>query len=545
MPLSSHPRTLSRLIVLTLLATATIFGISLPASASPYGSISGTVTGPDGLPANGIDVRVVHQDASGAWMGVAFDSTDSHGRFQLWAPPGTQRLALEPHAEESVYLPTYYPNAESIEAAADIVVTSDSSHDVAVELRAGPRADLGGTVRGTDGAPLSEVQVQVWTNRGSTEAPLWVNRFLVATDGAGEFREVIKPGTYRLSYRKAGYQESFPSSATDVTSAPDVTVENGDTARFDAVLTKQNLIRGKVLAFGRKVAVPGTRVDFYRNIGTTADPLWSREASATPDWTSGTYAKHLTPGDYLVRAVDPLNEYLDEYYGMAMAARAARVVTLAPESTVPDITIQLTERRAIPLGSRKPPEVSGTALLGQTLTASAGVWSETPATVTYRWLSDGVPIPGATESSYVLRAADVGHTFSVRVDAYRTGRYPARQTSSASAVVLKSQVVTTPTPPVRPAVTPRLRSTTTVRARSRGNRTTITVTVKAGSRVTGTIRVLRAGKPLTTLTLRAGKASLTLRAPRRGRTQYTVVYLGSKTLLPSSGTARARTVRIR
>ncbi|HLY50430.1 MAG TPA: hypothetical protein VKR21_14660 [Solirubrobacteraceae bacterium] len=71
-----------------------------------------------------------------------------------------------------------------------------------------------------------------------------------------------------------------------------------------------------------------------------------------------------------------------------------------------------------------PPAVSGSAVLGGTLTASNGEWSGMPApTFTYQWEdcdSSGAncsPIPGATSSSYVLASSDVGSTVEVLVSA--------------------------------------------------------------------------------------------------------------------------------
>ena len=78
----------------------------------------------------------------------------------------------------------------------------------------------------------------------------------------------------------------------------------------------------------------------------------------------------------------------------------------------------------VPSNNGALPSIAGSALVGQTLTASPGGWSGTPApTFTYVWQqcsSSGggcSPIAGATASSFVLRAADAGHTLVVSVTA--------------------------------------------------------------------------------------------------------------------------------
>jgi hypothetical protein len=62
---------------------------------------------------------------------------------------------------------------------------------------------------------------------------------------------------------------------------------------------------------------------------------------------------------------------------------------------------------------------------GQTLTTSNGTWnlpgvtegSPNPTSFTYRWFKDGVAIGGATSSTYVVQAGDVGHNITSGVKA--------------------------------------------------------------------------------------------------------------------------------
>jgi hypothetical protein len=63
------------------------------------------------------------------------------------------------------------------------------------------------------------------------------------------------------------------------------------------------------------------------------------------------------------------------------------------------------------------PAITGTARVGQTLTASAGKWTNSPSSFTYQWNRAGTPINGATNSTYVLQKSDLGALITVAVTA--------------------------------------------------------------------------------------------------------------------------------
>jgi uncharacterized protein YodC (DUF2158 family) len=67
------------------------------------------------------------------------------------------------------------------------------------------------------------------------------------------------------------------------------------------------------------------------------------------------------------------------------------------------------------------PTLTGTPALGQTLTCSLGSWANNPTGYSYAWLRSGVPIAGQAGSTYVVQAADQGHTISCQVTAANGG----------------------------------------------------------------------------------------------------------------------------
>jgi len=79
------------------------------------------------------------------------------------------------------------------------------------------------------------------------------------------------------------------------------------------------------------------------------------------------------------------------------------------------------------------PAITGTTTQGQTLTCSTGTWTQSPS-YTYQWNRSGVAIIGATASTRVLAAGDVGATMTCTVKATKSG-VSAVRTSAATAAV--------------------------------------------------------------------------------------------------------------
>ncbi|HSN10558.1 MAG TPA: S8 family peptidase [Propionibacteriaceae bacterium] len=76
------------------------------------------------------------------------------------------------------------------------------------------------------------------------------------------------------------------------------------------------------------------------------------------------------------------------------------------------------------------PTISGAPYVGETLRASQS-WSPTPGTLTYQWNSNGVAIPNATTSTYVVTSSDVGQSVTVTVSGSSPGYETVTGTSAA------------------------------------------------------------------------------------------------------------------
>ncbi len=88
------------------------------------------------------------------------------------------------------------------------------------------------------------------------------------------------------------------------------------------------------------------------------------------------------------------------------------------------------------------PSISGTPQTGQTLTASAGSWSEAPTSYAYQWQRCGAgggectAISGANTPSYAPGSSDVGSTLRVAVTASNSAGSSAPAISAQTAVVV-------------------------------------------------------------------------------------------------------------
>ena len=87
-----------------------------------------------------------------------------------------------------------------------------------------------------------------------------------------------------------------------------------------------------------------------------------------------------------------------------------------------------------------PPTISGTAKVGQTLTADPGSWSGNPTTYAYQWQrcdADVVictDVTGATTKTYLVKLADLGYRLRVRVTA-TNAKGSASAVSALTAIV--------------------------------------------------------------------------------------------------------------
>lgn len=93
------------------------------------------------------------------------------------------------------------------------------------------------------------------------------------------------------------------------------------------------------------------------------------------------------------------------------------------------------------------PTISGTAQVGQVLTASAGTWAPAGATFSYQW-TRGVTDVGTDSATYTVAAGDIGSTITVTVTGSIDGYDSDGATSAATSTVIAGVFTSAPTPTI-------------------------------------------------------------------------------------------------
>jgi hypothetical protein len=119
----------------------------------------------------------------------------------------------------------------------------------------------------------------------------------------------------------------------------------------------------------------------------------------------------------------PITKYTDA----AGVVGLARVTSSADAATLTEIThLQV-------VGSDVT--ISGTTMVGETLTADTGEWTPSDAVLAYQWYADGEAISGATGASFTLTSAELGSAISVKVTGAKAGYETTVKASAATAPV--------------------------------------------------------------------------------------------------------------
>lgn len=381
-----------------------------------HGRIRGLVEAA-GSPLGGVEVEV-HRLLEGEWQEVASDRTNSAGVYSVGRlAPDTYRVYFGP---AGTYAGEWHADALTLADAAGVVVASGPATVLDASLVAGGR--VAGTVTGV-ASPVGDAQVDLYRQVG-VDFEIYRS---TDTDPQGDYGFGRLPvGVYRVHVvdPDRDWAPRWAGGSATPAGATNLSVAVGQVVDADVPLLAASHVTGTVTV-GAGSGLAGARVAAYRLV----DGAWERERSVRTGST-GTYdLDGLPAGTYRVEALDTEDEFDNAWWDDASTLLSATDVLVPAAGTVSAVDVHLGPQPAVT--NQVLPSVTGTAAVGGTLTAAPGTWTPGGAAFAYQWLVDGVPITGATGSTYVPVADDAGSMISVRVTATLAGHSAGVETSIA------------------------------------------------------------------------------------------------------------------
>lgn len=227
----SRRRGLSGLTVLLTALAAALLGIgpvtgSADAAAQAPGRITGTVTGPGGVPLEGAFVSAYPVRCPNGCDGYAATS-GADGSYELEnVAPGAYILLFQKGFD---YVAEYYDNVVENENATHVKVTAGSTvtgKDAQLELG----GHLTGTVTGRGSRPLKDISVRAYVREGGTWQ--YVGDDQTASNGDYDIGNGLLGGVYRLCFvddREPGYVSECYRGAATLQTATNVVMEENET----------------------------------------------------------------------------------------------------------------------------------------------------------------------------------------------------------------------------------------------------------------------------------------------------------------------------
>lgn len=507
-------------------------GVSLePIELRPGGSVAGRVTAPDGSP---IDDVAVYAYAEGDSEALAYAVTDAAGGYRVdGLLAGQVRLRF---SDDGGYRSEWYDDAADFASAAPVTVAEGAvTDDLDAVLAIADEEEVDGTAvtgRALDpsGKPLRRIEVAAYARAGDDWN--WVDS--ASTDRFGRYvldgidRDTVEGEDTVVKLRFSGetepeegfgYVTTWSGAQPTLKRATSLTVAWGQVVRgVDLRLQQYGGLRGTVSA---SVPLDGASVEIQDADGRV---VWSDELGGAGTWS----ARSLLPGAYRV-LVEGVGYDPESFAPVLLAPRwwqagnnfaTATPLSVEGGSFGPQaVDVALTHE----LTAYDAPTISGSAVVGQVLRAAPGRWNVTAGTeYAYTWLR-GATVVGRGPT-YRPTLADAGSALRVRVDALFWD-WAGTSTSAATAAV--KQV-----------------TRTSVAASYAKKKRTLALAVRvsaAGLVPTGSVKVTEGTKVVeAALVLKAGKATLVVKKPTRGRHTYTVTYAGAAKLLGSTGSVKVK-----
>lgn len=526
-------------LVAAALALAVTPLAAAPAVAEDVVTVTVSVRGPALTPLADVGVELF-QHVDDDW-----DEVFSSEEAQSTGSGGTVALVLEPEATYTLRfdasahgLPVQYLGGGPVAPAgpgspdwdaATFVPATDPLGDY-VRLHSAWRVYVAGLVEGDEEVELTNASVDLLDVTDGPHDDGGAGSALLEPGGAFAIPDVATGRRYTVSASAPGYLRTFLGDTTQPELAETFDLVDAP-AQLETIRLRRGAdVTGTVTSGGRPVELAQITALRWDPAGERWLPPTHYEAGPSDTGPDGSWQLFLEPGaTYTIRAN---TRHATAPRAPVPSSRYLGGGTEPPSPDDPEATFTLLPSGAhvewdlglVPVPSTAPPRIAGKAVLGSRLTAAAR-WGVPPTTVTWQWLRDGRPVPGATSSTYTPTVADLGTRLTVRATARKADYAPATVTS-------------TPTTPVAKApATTRVKLSRSAARYGAKVRATVTVQVPAGT-PSGTVTLRAGGKKVATARPQVSgtraTATFTLPALKAGTHHLTATTAASSTVAAST-----------
>ena len=446
-----HAWRLKRFSLGTVVAAATCLSVMATAPvvsdavADPVaGRISGMVVNSSGEPVAGIEVNA-NRRSGDSWTSVPQVFTDADGHYEFdGLASGAYRLEFHDYSYGMFrvgYVTEFYGDVFFFDQATSIeVLPGQAVSGVDAELETS--SHISGTVTG-GGNPLRYVDAVAYVWNGTA----WKYETSVDTDNLGRYDlGGLARGTYRVHFDPfyAGFAHlpeywdnaSTLEDATDIVVGPEKTV-----AGIDADLPEGGHVKGTVTdSSGQPVA--GIDVEISRRV----NGVWKYLTQVRTDAAGNYEVVGLLTDEYVLRFDDWQDKYVREYWDNAPTLEEATTFHVTAPETVTGKDAQLTKAPPQPFSLTQHPAIAGHPRVGDQISAQTWQWVPEPK-FTYRWLVDGVAVPGAVQDVFTPRVEDVSKMVQVELTGTLEGFITQSVLSEPAGPVAAAPPTATPSPP--------------------------------------------------------------------------------------------------
>lgn len=436
----SRIRALGAIVVGAVIASLMAFTPSPASAAAPTGSLTGTVTVPEGVQITTQSVRVELYHVEFAERPVAAAWVAADGTYTI-ADVDVAQYRVH-FSADALGLASEYWNGKTDYASAELVTVTEGETTPGIDADLlDPEATIAG--RFTIPSNVGGVDINAYSANDPTR-PIASTR--VWSFSPDYVLHGLPAGSYKVQFTRpgSGYIEHWWQGGTDFEDATVITLAEGEhRTGLDAAVQRGASVSGRIA--GGRVSTEHGLAYAYRQ---DRDGVFQREAG-THVAADGTYTiRGLRAGTYTLSFSSSMAIGYDERHSTVWSewwkdkpgSAQATSFTLSTNTSLTGVNANLDTVG----GASSWPTVTGSSKVGRLLTAAPGVWA-LGTVLAYQWYADQVAIGGATGPTYRPTAAEVGKRLQVIVYGQTGATWERKSSAVTSKVAVGALTPATPT----------------------------------------------------------------------------------------------------